>query len=113
MAKRPGIDQIMSQGKGLGPAYGELQKHIPQLCSWLCDSTYEDGTAKGRVQLQCERKGDRIRLVLKVQDGGVYVEAHHETLTDAILTLELLLGNDDCPWQLDPYPMGTTPKKRK
>lgn len=106
MAKRPDVESVLKAGGGLGPAYGEAGKTFPQICSWLCDTTYEDGSKKGRVRLQAERKADRIELDLKVEDSGLHVVAAHESLTDALLTLELLLGHDDCPWQLDPFPIG-------
>lgn len=111
VARRPSVDVTGATQKGLGPSFGELGKIAPQLCSWLCDIQYEDGTAKGRTQLQVERKGDRVRVLLKSADSGLCVEAHHESLTDALLTLELLLSSDECPWQLDPFPFAG-PKKR-
>lgn len=111
MAKRPNAEGLLGGGSGIGPSYGEAGKMFPQLCSWLCDTAYEDGTVKGRTQLQVERKGDRVRVLLKVADSGLCVEASHESLSDAVLTLELLLGNDDCPWQLDPFPFSSHKKK--
>lgn len=113
MAKRPSVESVLNAGGGLGPSYGEISKHCPQICSWLCDTTYEDGSKKGRVRLQAERKADRIELDLKCEDSGLHVVAAHESLTDALLTLELLLGHDDCPWQLDPFPIGRTKKGGK
>ena len=105
VAKRPDIETILLQGAGAGPTWGEGGKHFPQLLSWLCDSQYEDGSTKGRAQLQVERKGGQLRLTLKVADSGLCVEASHENASDAVMTLELLLGHEDCPWQLDPWPL--------
>jgi hypothetical protein len=113
MAKRLNADVIKLDQAGMGPGYGDLAKVAPNLCSWLCDATYEDGAKKGRSRLQVERKGDRVGLVLKDGDSGLCVEVHHESLTDALLTLELLLGHDDCPWALDPFPLMQSGKKRK
>jgi hypothetical protein len=106
MAKRPSIDSVLAAGGGQGPSYGEAGKAFPQLCSWLCDVRYEDGSPKGMVRLQAQRKVDRIELDLKCEDSGLHLVAAHESLSDALLTLELLLGHDDCPWQLDPFPIG-------
>lgn len=113
MAKRASIDKVLAAGAGLGPTYGEILRHLPQLCSWLCDVVYEDGSAKGVVRLQVQRRADRIEAVLKCEDSGLCLTACHESLTDAIVTMELLLGHDDCPWQLDPFPIGNRKKKRK
>lgn len=113
MAKRPDMESVLKGGTGLGPSYGEAGKTFPQICSWLCDATYEDGSAKGLVRLQAQRKSDRIELDLKCEDSGLHLVAAHESLTDALLTLELLLGHDDCPWQLDPFPIGRMRKGGK
>lgn len=113
MAKRPNVDDVLKAGGGLGPAYGDAGKMFPHLCSWLCDTTYEDGSPKGRTRLQVERTRDRITVTLKDADSGLCVQAAHESLTDAVLTLELLLGHDDCPWTLDPFPLAAPKGKKK
>lgn len=113
MAKRISTDAIKLEVKGLGPSYGDVAATLPNLCSWLCDASYDDGTPKGRSRLQMERRGDRVMVLLKDSDSGLCVEVGHENLTDAILTLELLLGHDDCPWVVDPYPLATPKRKRK
>lgn len=113
MAKRVSPGDVLQTGAGLGPSYGEGMKIFPHLCSWLCDAVYEDGTVKGRTRLQLERQRDRIVVTLKDADSGLCVQAAHESLTDAVLTLELLLGHDDCPWALDPFPLASPTKKRK
>jgi hypothetical protein len=105
VARKPNVEEVLRQNGGLGPAHGEASKHFPQVASWLCDSTYEDGSPKGRTVLSAERKGDRIRLCLRSADSGLMVEHFAENLADAVLGLELLLASNDTPWQLDPYPM--------
>lgn len=113
MAKRLKADEVVPSAKGLGPAYGAGGKMFPNLCSWLFDTVYEDGTAKGVTRLQVQRKGDRCHVVLKDADSGLFVEAYHEDASDALTTLELLLGHEECPWQLDPFPLSSGTKKRK
>jgi len=105
VARKPKVDEVLRQNGGLGPAHGEAAKHFPQLASWLCDSSYEDGSPKGRTVLSLERKGDRIRILLRSADSGLMCEHFSENLADAVLGLELLLGSELTPWQLDPYPM--------
>lgn len=111
LARKPNVDDVLRQHGGLGPASGEASKHFPQLASWLCDAKYEDGSPKGRTVLSIERKGDRVQIKLRSADSGLMVEHFSENLADAVIGLELLLGSDDCPWQLDPYPMDK-PKQR-
>lgn len=87
--------------------------HFPLLGGWLCDATYEDGSRKGKTRLQLERKAGRMVATLKDSDSGLCVEAVHESLQDTLLTLELLLGHEDCPWTLDPFPMWKPGAKKK
>lgn len=111
MAVKPNVDEVLRLNGGTGAAHGEAGKMFPQLASWLCDARYEDGSAKGRVVISGERKGDRICLKLRSADSGLMVEHYAENLTDVVLGLELLLGSDQCPWQPDPYPMDPPRKK--
>lgn len=111
MAQKPNVDEVLRQNGGLGPSHGEAGKLFPNLASWLCDAAYEDTTPKGRVKLEAERRGDRVRIQIRSADTGLMVEHFSENLGDAVLGLELLLGSKDCPWQLDPYPMDK-PKTR-
>lgn len=114
LAKRPDVDEVLRQNGGMGPSFGEAGKTFPQLCSWLCDVRYEDQSPKGRVVISAERKGDRVQIKIRVADSGLMVEHYSENLSDAVIGLELLLGSNDCPWQLDPYPMDKPkPKGRK
>lgn len=113
MAKRLAADAAVVNGELHGPGGGDAAKPFPQLCSWLLDSVYEDGTKKGKTRLQIERRGEQVECVLKDADSGLCLTARHETLSDAVLTMELLLASDDCPWQLDPWPLRTPTVKRK
>jgi hypothetical protein len=97
-------------GPGSGP---DAQRVFPSLSSWLCDASYEDGSKKGKTRLQVERRGGRMVCLLKDQDSGLCVEAGHESLQDALMTMELLLSHPDCPWTLDPFPMARPSGRRK
>lgn len=113
MAKRLDRDTVVLEDAGASPLWETLKPLVPQLCGWLFDTHYEDGTAKGKTRLQVERVGNQIQLVLKDADSGLCVTVRHESVQDGIMTLELLLGSDECPWQLDPWPMRTGTKKKK
>lgn len=114
MAQKPNVDEVLRVNGGLGASYGEAGKTFPQLCSWLADSQYEDHSAKGRVKVELERKGDRIQIRIRSADSGLMVEHYSDNVTDAVLGMELLLSSNECPWQLDPYPMDRPkPKGRK
>ena len=100
-----------AEGKSVDP--DDLAALCPNLCSWLLDAKYDDGSVKGKTRLQVERRGNQLVCVLKDADSGLCLTAAHESASDALMTMELLLGSEDCPWLLDPWPLSKPKGKRK
>lgn len=95
---------------------GEWGSMFPLLAGWVCDSSYPDGTPLGAVQLQIRRDGGVIRASLKVSDqGGLMLRGVGADPVSALLSLEVLLSSESCPWEKDPYPLAgaRTPGKKK
>lgn len=113
MARKVDAAKIQGEDDLDGVSGGEMFLAFKQLMSWLCDPRYEDGSKKGKVRIQGERRGKRFVWTLKNADAGTYLECGHETVQDALLTMELLLSSDDCPWIHDPYPIKNPEQKRK
>lgn len=96
-----------------GAMHGAWGKSFPQLCSWLCDPSYTDGTPMGAVSLMLKREGSVIRVTLKVADhGGIKCSAVESDPASALTALELLLGSPKAPWEIDPYPLNQGGKKK-
>jgi hypothetical protein len=96
-----------------GATKGNMSKTFPELWSWLCDASYEDGTPMGQVQVQLRRAGPLIVAVLKIQDQeGLKLEVTDASPERALASLEAALSSSPVPWQKDQYPLGGT-KKRK
>lgn len=112
MATRPKVDQMPRLAE-LGAAYGSWEKLCPELASWLCDGTYSDGCVKGEVSITLRRNVTTVSAVLKIEDGGLCMRASGDTPDDALVALELMLNADQCPWEVDPYPLGGHKKKKK
>lgn len=112
MAKRPAVDQ-MPKLADLGAEYGSWEKLCPELATWLCDGSYEDGAAKGEVTVTLRRNVTTISATLKIEDGGLCLRASGDTVDDALVALELMLGASQVPWEVDPYPLGGNKKNRK
>lgn len=105
MAKRLSAAAAGDDGASESVDGGELKSVCPLLCGWLLDGKYDDGTVKGKTRLQIERRGRQVVCVLKDADSGLCLTTCHERASDALLTMELLLNEDDCPWTLDPWPL--------
>lgn len=92
---------------------GGLLEMWPNVCEWLCDANYEDGSPVGAVLLQIRPEGSVFKATLKIADGGGRkVETVADTLSDALCCLDVLLKSPKCPWQVDPFPLGGKPKKK-
>jgi len=108
----------LQKQEGPGQGAGELPSdewfiaNCPLTLDYLTNTKYDDGTPKGKTRLQVERKGNQLMAVLKDADSGLCLTCCHESASDALLTMELLLGSEDCPWLLDPWPLAR-PKGRK
>jgi len=57
--------------------------------------------------------GSMWRVIAKDPDSGMQLIVYMPSLDDALLSLELLLGADEAPWEPDPYarPKGSPKKK--
>lgn len=90
-----------------GAVKGDLAKKLPELMSWVCDATFEDGTPLQRTSLQFERQGSMIRARLKIQDqGGLVLEVVDASPERAMASLEAMLNSSPVPWQVDRFPLG-------
>jgi len=113
MAKRLDADAVRLAESPLAVEYGEVAKLAPKWCDWLGATHYEDGSRKGKCRVQIERVSNQFQIVLKDGDSGLCLTVRHECLSDALLSVEILLNSDECPWTLDPFPMGTRTKRKK
>lgn len=112
MAKRPEPNQLPKLAD-LGADYGSWEKLCPELATWLCDGSYDDGAAKGDVTITLRRNVTTITALLKVEDGGLCLRASGDSVDDALVALELMLGANPVPWEVDSYPLGGGRKKPK
>jgi len=96
-----------------GATFGAWGKMFPQICSWLCDAAYTDGSPMGATSLMLKREGTLVRVTLKVADhGGIKCSAVEADPASALTALELLLGSPKAPWEIDPYPLNQGGKKK-
>lgn len=112
MARRP-VDAELPRLAELSAGYGSWERMCPELATWLCDGTYEDGAEKGEVTVTFRRNATTIMATLKIADGGLCLRANGDTPDDALVALELMLKAQQVPWERDPYPLGRQTKGRK
>lgn len=113
MPKKPD-GAIQTNAKLVGADPGLWGKSLPAIADWLCPAQWDTGEPLGKTRLSMWRAGAEIVVALQVADlGGVRVEARAESPQNALMALEELLKLPAVPWQLDPYPIGQTARKKK
>lgn len=85
----------------------------PHVVEHLAVRQYEDGGARQTGRLMVDVVGSMWRCLAKDADSGMQLVVYMPSLDDALLSLELLLGADEAPWEPDPYARQPGPKKGK
>lgn len=84
---------------------------LPHLVEHLAVRVYEDGGARQPGRLIVDVVGSMWRAIAKDNDSGMQLVVYMPSLDDCLLSLELLLGADEAPWEPDPYAKQKAPKK--
>lgn len=75
----------------------------PHLVEHLSVRAYDDGGQRQTGRLIVDVVGSMWRCIAKDADSGMQLVVYMPSLDDALLSLELLLGADEAPWEPDPY----------
>lgn len=86
---------------------------LQNVMAHLCVVRFEDGTPRKPGRMFIETQGTMWKIVLKEPEGGLELAVCANTIDDALATADLLLGSDQCPWQLDPWQHGKINGKKK
>lgn len=113
MAKQIGTPQsgsFMPKHRGKGA----LLAKMPNLLSYLVDTTYDDGAPVGTVQLGIRTRGPLLIGQLRLADqGGLRIQVEANSFDEVLGLLEAALASPTAPWEPDPYPLDGAKKKRK
>jgi len=74
---------------------------------------YDDGTPRQPGWVTIRTLGGAWQCTAKEPDAGCQLVSVANTLDDALAQLDLLLGAEDAPWEVDPWPLGGGRKNRK
>jgi len=87
------------------------------LAQWLSATKYEDGTVRIPGSVRIENLGASYRVTVYDHDAGLRLPCSAPTLSEALGSVEQLLGVVDAPWEVDRYLTEQVakrqPKKRK
>jgi hypothetical protein len=74
---------------------------------------YEDGSPRQPGWVTMRTLGGAWQVTAKEPDAGCQLVSVANTLDDALAQLDLLLGAEDAPWELDPWARTKAAQKDK
>jgi hypothetical protein len=76
---------------------------LPAVVAHLAVTRYDDGTPRRPGWITVSAQGAVWRVVAKDPDAGASLMSTGNSVDDALALMELLLGAEDAPWEVDPY----------
>lgn len=111
--KRRKIDESV---KASGPVHmaaveTDLLGALTQIVAHLTHTRYDDGTARQTGTISVRTQGSLWICEARDWDAAARLRAAANTLDDALVLLDTLLGADTAPWEPDVYLQGKGRKK--
>ena len=94
--------------QGAGPVHLAAMEtiifdRVPNITAHCATVRYEDGTPRQPGWITIRTLGGAWQVTAKEPDACCQLVSVAQTLDDALAQLDLLLGADEAPWELDPW----------
>jgi hypothetical protein len=103
--------------KGAPPAPADKTSTIlgklSQLRAWCSETTYDDGTKREPGAVRITSRHTLWQVTVTDPDACARLVVSDPSLDKALLQLELLLGTDTAPWELDVWKAEQEQRKKK
>jgi len=97
----------------LAPIESDFWSRLPNLLSHVAVTRYDDGTSRMPGSIIIKTVGSSWVLVLKDPDGACQMQCLGNTLDDALILADLLLGSEEAPWEVDQWARKAQSKNKK
>lgn len=103
--KRIKVGQSSSGGAHmhLAPVESEILGKLPNLVAHCCLTKYEDGEARKPGWFTVKTLGAAWIVECKDPDACARLTATADTLDNALVLADMLLGAEEAPWENDPF----------
>lgn len=110
------VKSITHEG-GKAPAHlanpeSKLLLRFPHLLAFLSATAYDDAAPRRPGWVTVKTEGASWKIQAKDPDSGMQLQVTAQSLDDAITGLNLLLGSEDAPWEVDPWARERKAKKK-
>jgi len=92
--------------KNLAAVESRVFGSLMNIIGHLADVRYDDGTPRQPGTLFIKTLGGAWSVTAKEPDAQAALPVVANSLDDALAALDLLLGADDAPWEIDPWARG-------
>jgi hypothetical protein len=99
--------------KNLAAVESRVFGALMNIVAHLADVRYDDASPRTPGTLFIKTLGGAWLVTAKEPDAGCQLPVTANTLDDALAGLDLLLGADDAPWEIDPWARSRGQKKGK
>lgn len=90
-----------------------ILKKFPLLTRFLTDRWYEDGSPRTPGSMWLDSDQTSFTIMLKEKTTFMQARFRAATMDDVYAAVEMFLGLDAPPWELDEYALSRAPKKGK
>jgi len=104
---------LTGPGMSLASAHSVLLMRFPNLMKQMSVVKYEDDTPRKPGSLFVSTQGSMWRVTVTEPDVYLKLTMMAAELDDALAGIELALGSESIPWELDQYAASRAPKKKK
>lgn len=111
--REPNFEAKATAGDVIPIEVSSTLKKFPLLQELLHNPAWESGTHKGQRSAMLFFEGSIVKLFIKIEAQKAYASVSARSLDDVLAAWELLLKNDNVPWQQEKEKGQGGPRKGK
>ena len=111
--RKPPVPSEPQKPETLLPYETKVLKAFPRFTAFLTDQWYDDGTPRERGTVWFDSVGSFFTALLKEHTLGLCARIRAGTIDDLYKAIEVFLGLETPPWEVDKYAREKAGKKSK
>jgi len=97
----------------LAPVESTILSRLPHLVTHCCVTRYDDGDSRRPGWFTIKTQGSSWVVQVKDPNACAQLQCLGNTLDDALMLADMLLGSESAPWEVDPFQKAQEAKKKK
>lgn len=113
VVKKPTASVPEKKPEELKPYETKVLKGFPRLTAFLTDDWYDDGVRRKRGSMWIDSEGSFFKVLLKEPTLCLCARIRAASIDDVYKAVEMFLGLESPPWEVDEYAVEKTSGKKK